>query len=70
MDSSDIFLSASLKIFKSEFEFLFSKAYKNDGSTGLLRSFYLITGSASICLSLTGSMFSAFLNKFIKFYYK
>ena len=68
IDSSDIYFSALLKIFKSDFEFLDIRAYKNVGSTGLLNNFYRIVGSESIYFNLTGSMFYAFLNKLIRFY--
>lgn len=63
-------MRALLKIFKSEFEFLLRRASRKDGSTGLLNNFYRMIGSASICFNFAGSILSAFLNKFIKFYYR
>lgn len=57
-----------LNIFKSDFESFDRRAYRNDGSTGLLNNFYRIIGSANIYLSLAGSILSAFLNKLIRFY--
>jgi hypothetical protein len=67
ISSSGISFRASLKIFKSDFESLLRIVARKSGSTGLVSNFYRMTGSESICLSLAGSMFSAFLKRFIRF---